>query len=367
MAKRRSNSEGTIYKRKNGRWCAQVSVNGRRLTKYGKTQGECRDWLRKTLAQADSGIAVEAAQTLGEFLPMWLEAVKPSIRARTYTCYEINIRHHITPELGHIKLSNLRPDHIQRYYAAKLDAGAGTSTVRMSHAVLHRALAHGVKWGLLVRNVCDLVDKPKANTPEMSVWDADQVKEFLRAIQGHRWEALFYLAVTTGMRQGELLGLLWTDVDWDAGKLQVQRQAHRGKLTELKTSSSRRLVALGEMALQKLRERREHQAREREWGSWTDHNLIFTSRTGRTISSGVLRRFFNELIDRTGLPVIRFHDLRHTAATLMLQQGIHPKVVQERLGHSSITMTLDTYSHVLPSLQEDVADRMDQILSLHQT
>jgi integrase len=261
VAKRRGNKEGTIYKRKDGRWCAQVSVNGRRLTKYGKTQGEVREWLKETINQLDSGIAI-TPETLSEFLPAWLEAVKPSIRPNSYKTYSAHITHHILPDLGNIKLHDLRPDHIQRFYAAKLESGTGRSTIRLCHDVLHRALAHAVKWGLVARNVCTAVDKPKAKTTEMSVWDADQVAQFLRVIQGHRLEALFYLAVTTGLRQSELLGLFWTDVDWDARKLHIQRQCYRGKIGELKRASSRRPITLGQVAIEKLRERQEYQARE---------------------------------------------------------------------------------------------------------
>jgi integrase len=357
LAKRRGNNEGTIYKR-GKRWCAQIRVNGRRLTKYGATQGEVREWLKETIASVDNGIAV-APGTLGEFLPSWLETIKSSIRLSSYRTYEIHIVHHIVPELGKIKLQDLRPDHIQRFYTAKLEAGTGRETLRLCHSILHRALGDAVKWGLLMRNACDAVSKPRAKQKEMSVWDADQVAQFLEVVNGHRWEALFYLSVTTGLRQSELIGLFWTDLDWDARKLHIQRQYYRGRITELKRKSSRRPIVLGEVAIQKLRERQEIQARERAHGSWEEQGFIFTSRNGQPASREVLRRTFARLAEEAGLPKIRFHDLRHTAATLMLKEGIHPKVVSERLGHSNIGMTLNTYSHVLPSLQEDVAARFD--------
>ena len=364
MAKRRANKEGTIYKRKDGRWCAQITLNGKRPTKYFDTQRECQEWIRETLNQVDRGVAVTTRQTLGEFLAAWLEAVKSSIRPKSYETYAWNIHHHISPSLGHIKLRELRPDHIQRFYTRKLDNGVGTPTVRMSHGVLRRALGHAVKWGLLAHNVSDAVVPPKAKTKEMSVWDAEQVRCFLRLTEGHRWDALFYLAVTTGLRQGELTGLYWSDMDWKSSRLRIQRQVYQGQVSELKTASSRRVVTLGEVALDKLHERQEHQAREREWGIWQENDFIFTSRRGKPVSHGSLYPVFIDLTKAAGLPRIRFHDLRHTAATLMLQQGVHPKVVQERLGHSSISMTLGTYSHVLPSLQEDVADRLDELLWL---
>ena len=363
MAKRRGNKEGSIYKRGN-RWCAQVSLNGRRLTKYFDTQRECREWIKETQAQIDEGTAVATPQTLDEFLDAWLETVKPSMRPQSHGTYAWNVRHHIIPGLGNIRLRELRPDHIQRYYATKLDEGTGASTVRMSHGVLRRALGHAVKWGLLTHNVSDAVVPPKAKTREMSVWDTEQIRCFLRITEDHRWDALFYLAVTTGLRQGELTGLYWSDLDWKNGRLRIQRQVYQGRVTELKTASSRRVVTLGEVALDKLYERQEHQARERDWGTWEENGFIFTSRRGSPVSHCSLYRVFIDLTEKAGLPRIRFHDLRHTAATLMLQQGVHPKVVQERLGHSSISMTLDTYSHVLPSLQEDVADRLDEVLWL---
>jgi integrase len=362
LAKRRGNNEGTIYKRGN-RWCAQVRVNGRRLTKYGATQGEVREWLKETIAQVDNGIAV-TPDTLGEFLPSWLETVKSSIRLNTYKTYKAQTTHHLIPELGEIKLRDLRPDHIQRFYTTELETGISRSTLRLCHSVLHRALGDAVKWGLLTRNVCDAVTPPKAKQTEMSVWDADQVTQFLQTTQGHRWEALFYLAVTTGLRQSELMGLFWTDLDWDARKLHVQRQYYRGRLAELKRASSRRPIALGEVAIQKLRERQEIQACERESPSWEEQGFIFTGQRGNPISRSVLYQTFIRLVEEAGLPRIRFHDLRHTAATLMLKRGIHPKVVQERLGHANIGMTLNIYSHVLPSLQEDVADHFDDLFQL---
>jgi integrase len=359
VAKRRGNNEGTIYKRGN-RWCAQVRVNGKRLTRYGGTQGEVREWLKETIAQADNGITV-APGTLGEFLPSWLETVRSSIRPNSYETYKIQITRHIVPELGEIKLQDLRPDHIQRFYTAKLESGTGKGTINMCHSVLRRALNDAVQWGLLPRNVCSVVRAPKTKQTEMSVWNTDQVARFLEAARGHRWEALFYLAVTTGLRQSELMGLFWSDVDWDARKLYIQRQCYRGRLAEPKRAASRRPIALGEVAIQKLHERQAIQARERAQGDWEEQGFIFTGRGGVPVCRGVLLRTFKRLTKKAGLPRIRFHDLRHTAATLMLTQGVHPKVVQERLGHSNIRITLATYSHVLPSMQEDVAARFDAL------
>ncbi len=369
MTKHRAHNEGTVYQRPDGRWCAQVSLDGRRLTHYAKTQRQCREWLKTTLAQVDEGLTIEGARaTLGEYLEKWLETVKPSLRPKTWKQYSQIVRQHIIPQLGSIKLKDLRPDHIQSHYTARQAAGAGVRTVRLTHAILHHALAQALKWGLVTRNPADAVDKPKLGHEEMKVLNAEQVRALLNAAKGERLEALYYLAVTTGLRQGELLGLRWSDLDWKTGKLQVQRQlqyiAGQGRVfSEPKSAAGRRSISLGSATLERLREHRESQELRRLFAGdrWQENDLIFPSTIGTSIEPRNLLRHFKSLLAKAGLPEIRFHDLRHTAATLMLQQGVHPKVVQERLGHSSITLTLDTYSHVLPGLQEDVAEKLDAL------
>jgi integrase len=369
VAKRRGNKEGTIYQR-NGRWCAQVSLNGRRLTHYADTQRECREWIKETLAQIDEGLTIDGARaTLEDYLKQWVETVKPSLRPNTWQQYSRIVRQYIAPGLGSIKLKDLRPDQIQSFYSARLEAGTGVRTVRLIHSVLHRALNQALKWGLVTRNAASVVDRPKPNHREMKVWDADQVRTFLAVTEGTRFEALYYLAVTTGLREGELLGLFWSDLDWETGQLRVQRQLQRVRgqgliLRKPKTETGRRSVPLGLVALDKLRMHSERQEQERLFAGdrWQERGLIFASRIGAPLDRKSLVEEFKELLKKANLPEIRFHDLRHTAATLMLKQGVHPKVVQERLGHSSINMTLGIYSHVLPSMQEDVAEQLDALL-----
>jgi integrase len=298
-----------------------------------------------------------------------LEAAKPSLRPKTWMQYTQIVRQHIIPNLGSIKLKDLRPDHIQSFYAAKQETGTSIRTVRLIHAVLHRALTQALRWGLITRNPSDAVDKPQPRRQEMRVLDADQAKLLLKAAEGDRLEALYHLAITTGLRQGELLGLRWSDLNWQTGRLHVQRQVQRitGQglvFSEPKSDAGRRLVKLGSAVLDKLRAHRDRQEQERLFAGerWQENNLIFPSAFGTPMDPRNLSRQFKHLPKRAGLPDIRFHDLRHTAATLMFQQGVHPKIVQERLGHSSISITLDTYSHVLPSLQEDAADKLDTLL-----
>jgi integrase len=370
MSRRRGNNEGTIYQRPDGRWCAQVTLNGRRLTTYRKTQRECREWLKEIIAQIDEGLTIAGARaTLTDYLERWLETSKPSLRTRSWQQYSQIVRQHIIPSIGTIRLKDLRPDQVQLFYTAKIDNGTGVRTVQLIHAVLHRSLAQAMKWGLIARNPSDPVDKPRPKRTEMHTLDLEQVRALLKVVEGEPLEALYHLAVTTGLRQGELLGLRWTDLHWETGTLHVQRQLLyvRGRgfvFAEPKSAAGRRVVTLGAAMLGKLREHRERQElRCRIVGErWQDNELIFPSSIGTPIEARNLVRSLRQLTRQAGLPEIRFHDLRHTAATLMLQQGVHPKVVQERLGHSTISLTLDTYSHVLPSLQQDAADKLDSLL-----
>lgn len=370
MAKRRGNNEGSIYKRKDGRWCAQVSIHGKRKYKYGKTQRECRLWIKEIQNQVDGGLTFNTTKlTVGEYLKKWLVEIKPNIREKTWIQYKQTIHNHLLPTLGSIRLWDVKPDLIQRFYSQKIDAGIGLHTLRMVHAVLHAALARAVKWSYITRNPAAVVDKPKVPRKEMSTLDSLEVNQLLHVAHDSRYEALYYLAVTTGMRQGELLGLQWPDLDWSTSTLAIQRQLQRisGKglvFTEPKSKTSKRNVILGSYVITKLEQRLQALQTERLFAGdrWTELDLIFSTSIGTPVDPRSLLRDFHGILSRAGLPRIRFHDLRHTAASLMLQEGIHVKVVQERLGHSSITLTLDTYSHVLPGLQQEAAQRLDDLI-----
>jgi len=371
MARKRGQNEGTIYPRKDGTWCAQVTIEGKRLTKYSKSKKECREWRDETLSKIQNGLSFAGAQTtiLGYF-DEWLKAIKPSLKPKTWLQYEQVSRVHILPHIGKFKLKDLRPDHIQSLYNQKLEEGKSLSTLRIIHAVLHRSLNQAIKWGLIGTNPTDAVSRPKPKKREMKVLNEIQVLSFLSVEKGTRYEALYHLAIATGLRQGEILGLRWSDLDWQSGHLQVQRQLQQvlGKglmFTEPKSKAGRRLVVLGQATCAKLQLHNEIQHEERLLAGdrWVENDLIFPSTIGTPLGPRNLFRHFKAVLLKAGLPEIRFHDLRHTAATLMLQQGVHPKVVQERLGHSSISLTLDTYSHVIPSMQQEAADKMDELLT----
>jgi integrase len=224
---------------------------------------------------------------------------------------------------------------------------------------LHKALNQALKWGLVVRNVTDLVEKPRPKRKEFTTWSADEVNRFLEAIADHRWYPIYTMAIYTDMRQGEILGLHREDINLENGVVNVRHQvsAIRGQglvITELKSAKSRRPITLPQSALEALKSYLELIG--------VESGLVFTTSTGRPISPRNILRHFKSVIKETGLPDIRFHDLRHTHATLLLAAGVHPKVVQERLGHSQISLTLDTYSHVIPSLQTEAADQFEAIL-----
>jgi integrase len=264
-------------------------------------------------------------------------------------------------------LAKLTPQQIAACYGDLLAKGLAPRTVQYAHAVLHRALDQAVRWNLIVRNPTDAVDAPRPQRKEIAVLNAEQAQRFLDAAKGDRLHALYVLALMTGMRQGELLGLRWQDVDLGAGSVSVRRTLVRTSQgwswAEPKTAKGRRTVALPAIAVEALRQHRIKQLEERlRAGSiWDDHDLVFPNHTGKPLErQNVVKRSFRPLLNRAGLPANR---LRHSAATLLLLLGEHPKVVQERLGHSTIGVTMDTYSHVLPDMQRKAADRLDTLFA----
>jgi len=364
--KKRGSGEGSIYRRKNGVWCAQLSIQGKRLTKYAKTRRECQIWLREAQARQSTGLIPDAHNlTLDRYLPYWLDLNRSHWAPSTHRQYAQLCRDHILPLIGRIKLTNLRPDHIQQI----LNADVGQRTRSLIYAVLRRALNQAIKWQLIAHSPLRTLNAPAQPRSEMRALDPAQARHFLEACRDHRLSALFYLAISTGLRQGELLGLMWSDLDRTTGALRIQRQLRRVygsglQFTDLKTAASRRQIIIGVETLDRLKAHRIAQLRERLFqADWHDRDLIFTNALGGPIDPSKLYKIFRQILDAAGLPQIRFHDLRHTAASLMLSQGIHPKIVQERLGHSSINITLDTYSHIIPTLQQNAAGQIEAILS----
>lgn len=297
---------------------------------------------------------------LSEYLKHWLEDVsRPTIRKGTYHLYERLIRLHVVPHVGGVQLANLTLSHVQSLYAQLEERGASARQREMVHNLLHKSLDQAYLWAYVGRNVCDLVTKARVPKKPMKYLNQDQAEQLLKAATKDLYYALFVLALTTGLRQGELFGLKWEDIDFRSCSLNVQRTAYEIKsevyVGEPKTAKGRRRVELPLIATEALTKHREAMLAEGHIGAW-----VFCDRNGNLIQrNNFIKRCLRPLLLKAGLPQIRFHDLRHTAATLLLSQGTHPKVVQERLGHAQINITLDTYSHVLPTLQKDAADQLD--------
>jgi integrase len=362
MPKRRSQGEGTLFQRKDGLWRAAIVLpDGQRRFKTSKSQKVVRDWLQaQRQSVRDQLWVADDKLTLGEFLTRYLADIAAStVRPRTLESYTWLVHNHIQPALGDVRLTNLMAQRVQGFYSERLQAGLSATTVLHIHNFLHKALEQAVRWGLVPRNVTDLVDPPRSKRRQPTVWSAEQARRFLEKAKSHRLYALYVLALFTGMRQGELLGLQFDDIDWETSTINVQHslQTLSGKpqlLAAPKTEKSRRRVSLPEAARLALERHVKLQAGKKGY--------VFVSQVGTPLLPHSVIDTFKRLIEEAGVPDIRFHDMRHTCATLHLLAGTNPKVVQDLLGHSTITLTLDTYSHILPGIQEDAAKRMDRLL-----
>ena len=376
---------GHIIKRYKGSYTIVLNMGvdpatGKRKQQWVSVKGtkkEAEKRLAELLHQIDTGTFMKPGKTtLTEYLERWLkDYVWPNLAPRTAEGYESIIRRHLMPKLGNIHLTQLKPEHLQRYYSDRLShgrwdgkGGLSPRSVRHHHMALHSALQHAVKWGLIQRNSADAVSPPKAQKPEIQTWDEYEIRRFLEATKDSAYYPIFYLALFTGLRRSELLALRWQDMDSLYYQLYVSRSMHHLKTGEIvfrqpKSAKGNRTVALSPSTLEMLREYRQKQEAEAILlgKSVTENDLLFCHPDGSPLLPGTISHAWDKAVRRAGLRVIRLHDARHTHASYMLKQGIHPKVVQERLGHSSIQVTLDTYSHVAPGIQEKAAARLDDI------
>jgi len=314
-------------------------------------------------------ISQRRSPTVEEFLRSWLEtSVKPRVRPLTYAGYKVNVEKHLIPTLGKIRLAELTPQHVQMMMNNRLAAGFSPKTISYVHQVLRTSLGLAVRWDMVSRNVAKLVDKPRVERKPINPLAPDEARRFLTAIQGHRLEALFTVALALGLRQGEALGLRWEDVDFDGGTLHVRNQLQRvdGRLLLVppKTNKSRRTLVMPSLIVGALRGHEKRQVAERIWAGskWKNSDLVFANRTGGPVQARRVIEEFHSALRDAGMRRIRFHDLRHSCATLLLVQGVSPRVVMEVLGHSEIALTMNAYSHVVPELQRDAAERMQAIL-----
>lgn len=371
---------GHVYKR-GSTWTylidtAPAGQPRRQRSKGGyRTKAEALDAMNKAQRALADGIYVEPTKvTVAEYLEdRWIPAMEATgIRATTLRSYRMHTAQHIAPRIGGVQLQALTADAINRLYADLLadgrsdgKGGLSPATVRRCHAMLRKALADAVKWQLLVRNAADSADPPKpSDTPEveMVTWSADELRRFLDHVADDRLAPLWTVLAMTGLRRGEALGLRWKDVDLDAARLSIRQTliavGYEVQIGQPKTKKGRRSVALDPGTVATLTAWRARRLEERmAWGQGRlgGDDLVFTREDGEALHPDRVTKLFDGHVRRAELPRIRLHDLRHTHATLALAAGVHPKVVSERLGHSTVSLTLDVYSHAIPALQEDAA------------
>ena len=348
----------------------------KRHTFHG-TKREAENERARIVHEVTSGAYVDVKKmTVGEYLDWWLEScVKPKVAPRTAEGYKMIVEQHLKPALGSIRLARLSPVHVQEYESKALREGrVGTKTalsqqtVLHHHRVLHTALRHAVRTGLAIRNPLDAVDAPKPQRKAMKTLNIEQVGALLAAAEGTRLLAPLQLGIATGMRRGELLGLHWSDVDLEAGQLAVRwsLQTLKGEpepTLKAPKSGRSRTITLPKWAVEGLTRHKKNQAAEKllHGKDYQSHDLVFCEEDGRPWKPNAFTGVWDRFKRQHGID-IRFHDLRHSCATLLLSQGVHPKVVQEMMGHSTIAITMDLYSHVSPNLQEEAAEKLDALL-----
>jgi integrase len=372
---------------KGNRWYVVVELDrdesGRRQRKWHSgyaTKREAERALPGIVQSLHNGTyVVPERTTLGEYLTKdWLPSVHSSLKSTTFDSYERTIQLHIEPRLGSTQLQKLTSGDLNRLYVTLSKEGRKNGTgglsdrsVRLVHSILHKSLRDAVAWNLVARNVADAARPPRQSsaTPNsFRVWSANEVHRFLIATKDERLSAAWTLFCTTGLRRGEVLGLRWQDVDLDGARLAVVNTlvsvAYQVEVSSPKSARSRRSVPLDSQTVSALRAHRVQHAKERlGWGSsFVDHDLVFAKENGEPLHPESVSRTFRSLVADAELPEIRLHDLRHTYATLSLQAGVQAKVVSERLGHATVAFTLDTYSHVLPSMHEESAQWMADLI-----
>ena len=359
---RRSHNEGTIYQREeDGLWVAQVTLpNGKRKTKYGKTQKAVREWLQNQREAIKNQNWTEAdTVTVSAYIDRYMtDVASHTLRPKTIESYNSLISMHIKPEIGNTRLSMLRPDQLQQLYSAKINSGLSNRTVQFIHSIIHRTLEQALRWGLVARNVADLVEAPTVKHRPPLTYSVDQVKKLLEQTRSSRFYPMYCLAMM-GLREGEILGLHIEDFNRESHTIQISHaiQYLVGKglsLTEPKTEKGKRSIKLPDFVYNALVEHCDKLV--------TNKGLMFTTGNGTPFSPRNFYRDFKEQSEAAGLPSIRFHDLRHTTISLMMSQGIPPSVVQAIVGHSSPLLTLGVYTHISTDMQNEAAEKMNAVL-----
>ena len=370
-------ARGQIIEKAKGVWLVRVEsrIDGKRKSNAKTVHGTKRDaekFLTAWLRDMDKGMFVEPSnQTLNSYLDKWLETVaKPRLRTNTFESYSQTLDRNVRPFLGERALSSIRPNDVQGIYTLILEKGLKARSVEYTNAILSSALKQAVKWQILNFNPCSAVDLPKKQRAEMKAFSPDESKRFLSAAKDDERAVCLTFALLTGMRPSEYLALRWSDVDLKKGAAVVQRSVTRAKgggfnFGETKTARSRRTVPLPQTLIKDLQHHRRKQLEQklRLGAVYQDQDLVFPTELGTPLAySNLDRRHFKPVCKRAELHGFRLYDLRHSCATLLLGVGENPKVVAERLGHSTIVLTLDTYSHVLPDMQQAATDKLEKLL-----
>lgn len=371
MATRRDNGEGTIRERADGRWEGQLLLpDGKRKSVYGKNRTEVKQKLKELRSKVEEGVDVRASeQTLATFLEQWLDdVVKPRLAPKTYKTYRDILRVHVVPTLGSTRLDKLTAQQVTTLLRERGESGLSPTTVNHIRAVLRDALNRAVKWKLIGRNPVVLTDPVRQERRRIVPLTPETARAALAAAQGHRLEALFSLALFLGLRQGEVLGLRWIDVDLEGGTLKVEQALQRvdGRLIVKapKTAKSRRRLTLPPTLTAVMRVHRDRQAVERQIAGeeWQETGLVFTTQRGTPIDPRNVLRWWQKLLADAGLPRHTFHATRHTAVSLLIEQGVPLKVIQEILGHAVLSTTADVYGHLYPQAFDEAAAAMERAL-----
>jgi integrase len=364
MGKRRARGEGGLFfSEKENCWIAEINLpDGTTKRKRSKRQQVVKDWLLTQRNALKNGVFVRTDQlTVSQFMDRYYNDVAlHTLRPTTLEGYEVIIRVHIKPSIGHIKLNQLGATHVQKFYSDKLNSGLSKKTVQYIHSTLHKALDYAVRWNLVTRNVSDLVDKPSYTRTPVEPLTAEQVNILLDAVSNHPWFALYVATCYLGLREGEVLGIHAEDIDFEKGILHVNHAVQQIRkqgliITEPKSKASKQPVNIPAYALQVLKSHVDQMEEKR--------GLIFTTRSGKPIGPRNLVRHFKSVLKKAGLPNVRFHDLRHTTASLLIQSGAHPKQIQYAMRHSQWSLTMDTYGHLMPGMSDDAANKLNGLLN----
>lgn len=333
------------------------------------SQKKAREAMTEMITELNKGVYVEpTSDSFEKYINSWLDHKEKRVTYGTYSHYKSYAVNHIIPAIGHIKVQDLRPMHLQDFYDALIGQGQlSKRSIHHIHRIIANCLNMAVKMGEMQTNIATVVEPVRVPKTEQKYWDVDDAEVFIEAARGHIHFIAFYLAIFTGMRQGEILGLKWDSVDFDSKTIYVQRSIKRvdggGKLDELKSVSSYRSISISNRLIHELKEHRTKQNKHRLMigKDYDNQGFVVATKTGTFVLSSNISRAFRLIRDKLDIKQIRFHDLRHTHASLLFKQKEHPKVVQERLGHSSIEITMDTYSHMMPNMQEAAAQKLDEL------